>query len=217
MFNVEGLIISGGILIVAAIVFAESGLLIGFFLPGDTLLFSAGLLASQGYFPITWLIFAIVVAAVIGDNVGYTIGRRTGHRIFNKQDGLLFHKGNLLRAQKFYEEHGGKTVTLARFVPVIRTFAPMLAGVGKMERRKFMLYNIVGAVLWGGGVTLLGYFLGSQIPGLDKYIEIVLVAIVVLSLAGSFLHLVKDKHNRQILLRRFKRLARSIMLNKRVD
>lgn len=208
MFNLEHLIASGGILLVAAIVFAESGLLVGFFLPGDTLLFSAGLLASQGYFPVSWLIAATIFAAIIGDNVGYTIGRRTGHRIFSKKEGILFHKDNLQRAQRFYQTHGGKTITLARFVPMIRTFAPMLAGVGKMERQRFMLYNVVGAIIWGGGVTLLGYWLGERIPGLDKYIELVLLAVIVLSLSGSTFHLLNDAKNRKILSTRVKKFFR---------
>lgn len=215
MFDLESLITGGGILIVAAIVFAESGLLIGFFLPGDTLLFSAGLLASQGLFPIEALIIATITAAIVGDNVGYSIGRRTGHRIFNKEDSLLFHKDHLVRAEKFYEKHGGKTITLARFIPMVRTFAPVVAGVGKMPRKRFMFYNVLGGVLWGGGVTLLGYWLGAKIPGLDHYIEYVLIAVIVLSFAGSFLHILREPKTRQALIARLKRAWQDIRLNKR--
>jgi len=216
MFDVEHIILSGGILIVAAIVFAESGLLIGFFLPGDTLLFSAGLLASQGLFPLWLLILATVIAAIVGDNVGYSIGRRTGHRIFKKEDGILFHKDHLIRAEKFYQQHGGKTVTLARFVPVVRTFAPMVAGIGKMPRKQFMLYNVAGAILWGAGVTLLGYWLGSKIPGLDKYIEYVLLGVVVLSLGLSFIHILREPKSRALIISRVKLFFSNIFLNKKV-
>lgn len=215
MFDLEQLITGGGILIVAAIVFAESGLLIGFFLPGDTLLFSAGLLASQGLFPIELLIVATILAAIIGDNVGYSIGRRAGKRIFTKEDSLLFHKDHLQRAEDFYEKHGGKTVTLARFIPMVRTFAPVVAGVGKMPRKRFMFYNIAGAILWGGGITLLGYWLGAKIPGLDHYIEYVLVGVIVLSFSGSFIHILREPKTRRALFARLKRIWQDIRLNKK--
>lgn len=217
MFDVESIIKSGGILIVALIVFAESGLLIGFFLPGDTLLFSAGLLASQGVLPLGWLVFFTIIAAIIGDNVGYSIGRRSGHRIFKKEDGILFHKDHLIKAEKFYERHGGKTVTIARFVPMVRTFAPIVAGVGKMPRKRFMFFNIVGGTIWGGGVTLLGYWLGNRIPGLDHYIELVLVGVVLLSLAGSCIHLLKDPRIRKALSAKVKLFLRNVLLNKKID
>jgi membrane-associated protein len=204
MFDLNTLITSGGILIVALIVFTESGLLIGFFLPGDTLLFSAGLLASQGVLPIEWLILAIIAAAIIGDNVGYTIGQKTGKHIFKREDGVFFHKDNIIRAQEFYNKHGGKTITLARFVPVVRTFAPLVAGIGHMDRRKFMAYNVVGAVLWGAGVTLAGYWLGSRLPWLEHYIEAVLIAVIVVSLAASFGHVLKDPKTRKIIIGKIK-------------
>lgn len=206
MFDVEQLIRAFGILIVAAIVFAESGLLIGFFLPGDTLLFSAGLLASQGEFSITWLIIATITAAIVGDNVGYTIGRRTGKRMFTKKDGILFRHEYVEKAEAFYEKHGGKTIIIARFTPIVRTFAPVVAGIGKMDRKKFLFYNVIGGVLWGGGVTLAGYWLGSKIPQLDHYIELVLLAVIVVSIGLSLVHVFKDPVSRQILAARVRRL-----------
>lgn len=218
MFDIDSLLSVGGlvgILIVAGIVFAESGLLIGFFLPGDTLLFSAGLLASQGVMPLGWLIFATIAAAIIGDNVGYSIGRRTGPRIFNKEDSILFHKDHLLRAEAFYEKHGGKTITIARFVPMVRTFAPVVAGVAKMPRQRFMFYNVMGGILWGGGVTLLGYWLGSKIPGLDHYIELVLIGVIVLSLGGSFIHVIKEPKTRAALIKKLRHWWSDLRLNKR--
>lgn len=217
MFDIESLVRSGGILIVAFIVFAESGLLIGFFLPGDTLLFGAGLLASQGEIPIVPLILAIVVAAIIGDNVGYSIGRRSGSRMFKKKDGIIFRAEYLEKAEQFYEKHGGKTIILARFTPIVRTFAPVVAGIGKMPRQKFMLYNVVGGIIWGAGMPILGYTLGSKIPGLDHYIEYVLIGVVVLSIGLSMLHVLKDKETRQQIAARTKLGLRNIFLNKKVD
>ncbi len=212
MFDIESLVRFGGIFIVAAIVFAESGLLIGFFLPGDTLLFGAGLLASQGEISIIPLIFFTVLAAVLGDNVGYSIGRRSGKRMFNKKDGIIFRAEHLERAEAFYEKHGGKTIILARFTPIVRTFAPVVAGMGKMSRKRFMIFNVIGGVLWGAGMTLLGYHLGSRIPGLDHYIEYVLIGVVLLSIGLSMLHLLKDKDTRTQLWEKAKPY---IFLNKR--
>lgn len=209
MFDIEALVRSGGILLVALIVFAESGLLIGFFLPGDTLLIGAGIIASQGEISLGWLIFAVVLAAIIGDNVGYTIGERSGHKIFRKKDGLLFRQEYIEKAEAFYEKHGGKTIVIARFIPIVRTFAPVVAGVGKMPRRRFMIYNIVGAVLWGAGVILLGYWIGNRIPGLDKYIELIIVGVIVLSLGISFLHVLKDKQTRQKIWQRLTQSPKS--------
>ncbi len=217
MFDVQHIIESGGILIICLIVFAESGLFIGFFLPGDTLLLSAGIFASLGKLPLGWLMVGVILAAIIGDNVGYSIGRRTGHRIFKKKDGIFFRREHIERAEKFYEKHGGKTIILARFTPIVRTFAPLVAGVGKMPRRHFMLYNIIGGILWGGGVTLLGYWFGSKIPHLDKYIHYVLIFVVVASLGLALFHLLKDKTTRKLLAERLRLSLRSVFLNKKID
>lgn len=217
MFDIEHIIQSGGILIISAIVFAESGLLIGFFLPGDTLLFGAGLAASQGELSLPLLIICVVTAAIVGDNVGYSIGRRTGHRIFAKKDGILFRQEYLELADNFYKKHGGKTIVIARFTPIVRTFAPVVAGATKMPRQKFMLYNVSGAILWGAGMPLLGYFVGNRIPGLDKYIEIVIVGVVLLSILLAFWHLLKDKKTRQLLKEKLKSGLSRVFLNKRID
>lgn len=217
MFDIEKLLGAGGwigIMIVAGIVFAESGLLIGFFLPGDTLLFGAGLLASQGEMPLVPLILATVIAAIIGDNVGYSIGRRSGKRFFKRKDGILFRQEYVQKAEEFYEKHGGKTIILARFTPIVRTFAPVVAGVGKMPRKRFMAYNVVGGILWGAGMILLGYFIGNRIPGLDHYIEYVLLAVVALSIGLSLVHVLKDKRTRQEI---WKRIRRDVALNKKPD
>lgn len=213
--NPEQLLQSGGVLLVAAIVFAESGLLIGFFLPGDTLLFSAGFFASQGKLHLGFLLVATVLAAIIGDNVGYTIGRRTGHRIFKKKDGVLFRAEYIERAEKFYEKHGGKTITIARFVPIVRTFAPVVAGVGKMDRRKFMFYNIIGATIWGVGVTMLGYALGSRIPNIDKYLLPAVGLATLFTFGPPLIHVLKDRENRTKVWQAFKQSFRFIKLNKK--
>lgn len=209
MFDVEHIVKSGGLLIIALIIFAESGLLIGFFLPGDTLLFAAGLAASQGEISLFWLIALVFIAAVIGDNVGYDIGRRTGNRIFNKKDGILFRQEYMDKAEEFYAKHGGKTIVLARFTPIVRTFAPVVAGASKMSYGKFFFYNVAGGLLWAVSMPLLGYWFGNKIPGLDKYIEHVVLAVVVLSIMFSLVHVFKDKQTRQRAWAKIKtRLAR---------
>jgi membrane-associated protein len=216
-FDLESLIQSGGILLVAAIVFAESGLLIGFFLPGDTLLISAGVFAAQGKLPIELLIPAIVFAAILGDNVGYSIGRRMGRRIFKKKDNLFFHQENMQRAEKFYEEHGGKTIVLARFVPIVRTFAPVIAGVSKMERKRFMLFNVFGGLFWGAGVTLFGYVVGHQIPDIDKYVLPTIAVVTLLTFGPALYHLFKSNDNRRRMAEKLKLSLRNLFLNKKID
>lgn len=216
MLDVNTIVQSGGILLVAFIVFAESGLLIGFWLPGDTLLLGAGILASQGEISIGWLVFTVVLAAIIGDNVGYSIGHRTGHRIFKKDDGILFQKEHVERAEKFYEKHGGKTIILARFIPVVRTFAPLVAGVGKMSRQRFMMFNVVGAVLWGAGITLLGYWFGTKIPGLEKYVHDVLLIIIFVSIASSLIHILREEKIRKRLFAKIKKIFRLFTLDKKI-
>ncbi len=206
---------SGGLLMIGAIVFAESGLLIGFFLPGDTLLLTAGVFAAQDKLPIVWLICVICFAAVVGDNVGYSIGHRTGDKIFKKKDGIIFRPEYLLRAKAFYELHGGKTVTLARFVPVVRTFAPIVAGAAKMDRRRFMLFNVAGALLWGIGVTLLGYFVGSKIPDIDKYLLPAVLVAMFLTFAPALHHILKDPKTRNKLVQNIKDLFNFVGLNRK--
>lgn len=217
-FDIESLIQSGGILLVAAIVFAESGLLIGFFLPGDTLLLSAGVFAAQGKLPpLVVVIAAIVIAAILGDNVGYSIGRRMGRRLFRKKDSLLFHQENLQRAERFYELHGGKTILFARFIPIVRTFAPMVAGVGKMPWKRFILFDVFGALFWGAGVTLTGYLVGSRIPDVDKYILPTILAVTLLTFGPTLYHLLGNRENRKIVAQKVSGGVRSVFLNKKMD
>lgn len=194
--DIETLIKTVGMIGVWIIVFAESGLLIGFFLPGDSLLFTAGFLASQGFLDIYPLTIGAFIAAVLGDNVGYSFGHKVGKRLFQREDSILFHKDHLRKAQEFYKKHGKKTIILARFVPVVRTFAPIVAGMGDMEYKTFFVYNIVGGLLWAVGLTLLGYQLGHSIPEADKYIELIVIAIIIISLLPTFYHLLKDESSR---------------------
>jgi membrane-associated protein len=166
-----------------AIIFAETGLLVGFFLPGDSLLVTAGLLAADPAFGLNlWLLGAILtVAAIVGDTVGYNVGKATGPRIFTREDSLLFNKKHLLRAHAFYQQHGGKTIILARFMPIVRTFAPVVAGVGAMPYRSFVVYNIVGGVLWIWSMLLTGWILARTVPGVAKHVEKVILLVVFLS------------------------------------
>jgi membrane-associated protein len=184
----EFLIETFGTLGVFAVVFAESGLLIGFFLPGDSLLFTAGLLASMGFSNIGLLMVGCSIAAVVGDQVGYVIGRRAGPALFKRPDSRFFHQRNVERARTYFVEHGPKTIILARFVPVVRTFAPVVAGVGEMQYRRFVTFNVVGGVLWGAGVTLAGYLLGSSIHDIDKW----LLPIIVVIAGVSFLPVLRE-------------------------
>jgi len=183
----------GGHLAIWAIVFAESGLLIGFFLPGDSLLFTAGFLASQNILSIQLLLLGAFICAVVGDNVGYATGHKFGRRLFRREDSWFFHKKHLVSAQKFYEKHGKKAIVLARFMPIVRTFAPIVAGIGAMKYRTFVSYNIIGGFVWTFGITLLGYFLGQLIPDVDKYLLPIILVIVVVSIAPSILHLYQER------------------------
>lgn len=185
--DVQGLILAVGYVGVTAIIFAETGLLIGFFLPGDSLMVSAGLLGSQGLLDV-WLLGALLtVAAVVGDQVGYLVGKASGPRLFTRENSLLFNRKHLIRAHEFYERHGGKTIVIARFMPIIRTFAPVVAGMGTMRYSRFVAYNVVGGVAWVWSMLLLGYFLGRYVPGIAQHIELVIVAIVCLSILPAII------------------------------
>ena len=175
-----------------AIVFAESGLFFGFFLPGDNLFFTAGLLAARGKLDIMVLLVALPLAAIMGDSVGYWFGKKTGPRIFSRENSLLFRQKNLLAARTFYDRHGGKTIVLARFMPFIRTFAPIVAGAVEMPYPRFLFFNVIGAVLWGAGVTAAGYYLGQSIPDLDRYFLFVVVGVVFVSALPAMIHVWKE-------------------------
>jgi membrane-associated protein len=191
MFDVNHIIQSGGLLIIMLIVFAESGMLVGFFLPGDTLLFSAGILAAGGALPLWWTIAAIAFAAILGDNVGYQIGKSLGPRLF-KKDSAVFRHEYIMRAEAFYEKHGSKTMLLAHFVPLVRTFVPVTAGAAKMNRKLYFVFDAIGCIAWAVSTTLIGYYLGTRVPGIEKYMEPVLLAVILVFLAPTLFHLLRD-------------------------
>src|SRR5437868_7649009 len=180
--NLPDLVQWGGLFGLTAIIFSETGLLIGVFLPGDSLLVTAGLFAAKGFLNIYALAPTLAVAAVCGNSLGYFIGRTTGPRIFKRENSLFFNKKHAIRAHEFYEKYGRKTIVLAQFMPVIRTFAPVIAGVGGMRFRQFIAFNIIGAISWIGSMLGIGYFLGNNIPGIHQHIEIVVVIVVFISI-----------------------------------
>ena len=187
-----------GELLVMAIIFAETGLLIGFFLPGDSLLFTAGLLANDGKLNIAFLVVGVFFAAVLGDQVGYQFGKKAGPSIFRKPDAKLFRQEYVEHTKTFFDKHGAKTIVLARFVPVVRTFAPVLAGVGEMKWKTFTMFNVVGALIWAVGITLAGYALGSAIgaDNVDKYLYPIIAVIILLSFIPPFLEWRKHRRAR---------------------
>ena len=184
LYHFDELIRAGGYLALFVIVFAETGLLAGFFLPGDSLLVTAGLIAASPDGPLNILILIglLCAAAVAGDSTGYAIGYHLGPRIFSREDSRFFHKDHLVRTQRFYEKHGPKTIVLARFVPFVRTFAPTVAGVGKMRYPLFLFYNVAGGIGWVCGMTLTGFFLGRLIPNIEKYLHLLIGGIIGVSL-----------------------------------
>lgn len=192
--DLEGIVRMGGLFMLTAIIFAETGLLIGFFLPGDSLLVTAGLLASpgQGLMNIQAMAAVLPLAAIVGNSVGYYVGYVTGPRLFTREDSLLFNKKHLYRAHAFYERHGGKTLVLARFMPIVRTFVPVVAGMAKMNFRDFTVYNIIGGVLWIFGMIFLGYFIGD-IPWVRQNIEKVILLVIFLSILPAIIEFIRSR------------------------
>jgi membrane-associated protein len=191
MLNPSHLIASGGLLLVTVMIFAESGMLVGFFFPGDTLLLSAGIFAAQGKLPLAGLLILASLAAIAGDNTGYQIGKTMGPRLFRKKDGLLFRHEYVERSEKFFERYGSKAMLLAHFVPIVRTFTPIVAGVGKMPRAKFAFFDAIGDIAWAVIVTMLGYWFGSKIPNIDHYILPVVAIVVIASFGPMIYHLIQ--------------------------
>lgn len=205
MFDLVSLIKATGYIGLAGIIFAESGVLIGLFLPGDSLLFTAGFLASQDYLDIWILVPLMFVSAVLGDNAGYIFGKKAGPKIFEKEDSYFFKKEYLTRAKVFFETHGGKTLILARFIPVVRTLVPILAGVGKMQYRWFMINNLIGALLWAVGITLAGYFLGQTVPHAEKYLLPIILGIIIVSLIPAVIRILREPAVRKYIKGLFKK------------
>jgi membrane-associated protein len=194
--SLDDLIRWGGYVVLVAIVFTETGLLVGFFLPGDSLLITAGLVAAAGGLNIWWLNGLLIVAAVVGDSVGYAIGWRIGPRLFTREKSLLFNPRHVERTRRFYERHGAKTIVIARFVPIVRTFAPVVAGVGQMQYRRFLVYNVLGGVGWVLSMTWAGYLLGRAIPNVDRYVHIIVIVVIILSVIPIGVEILKERRRR---------------------
>jgi membrane-associated protein len=177
------------------IIFAETGLFLGFFLPGDSLLFVAGFLSAGGYFSLTLMLLGITIAAILGNFVGYEFGRFVGPRLFQKEDSLIFKKAHLLKAQRYYELHGPKTIFLARFMPIVRTFAPIVAGIAQMDIKVFWFYNVVSGVVWAFALVFLGYYLGNVID-VDRYLLPIIFIIIFLSFLPAMLEFIKEKREK---------------------
>ena len=191
--DVRGLVQWGGYLALAIIVFTETGLMIGFFLPGDSLLVTAGLFAAKGDLNIVVLNLLLMFCAITGDATGYYIGKKLGPALFRKEDSMFFKKKHLIATQEFYERHGGKTIIIARFVPIIRTFAPVVAGMANMGYRRFALFNIVGGVAWVFSMTMLGYLLVTMFPATEQHIEKVIIIVVFLSILPGIIEWLRAK------------------------
>ncbi len=205
MFNVTHLIETGGLLLIAVLIYAESGMMVGLFFPGDTLLLSAGVLAADGKLPLIACIVVIAAAAILGDNTGYQIGKHVGRRLFSKPDGIIFRHEYIMRAEKFYEKYGSKTMLIAHFIAIVRSFAPVAAGAAHMDLIKFMLFDAIGDIAWAISITLFGYFIGSRIPGIDRYIEPLLIIITLAFLIPTLWRALADKRVRAAIISRFRR------------
>ena len=194
LFNVQGLIEWGGVLLVCVIVFIETGFFVGFFLPGDSLLVTAGVFAAAGHLNVVTLLTLVPLCAIVGDQIGYWIGRKAGEALYRRPDSLLFRRRHLDSAHQFYEKYGGKTVILARFVPIIRTFCPPVAGAARMPYKRYFAYDIAGGILWVGSMTLGGYFLGKSIPNISQRIHYVIALVIILSLLPALFGILRARH-----------------------
>ena len=195
-YALDDLIRWGGYAILVAIVFTKTGLLVGFFLPGDSLLITAGLVAAAGGLDLRWLIILLSAAAIIGDTVGYAIGYRVGPVLFTRPRSLLFNPKHVERTREFYARHGAKTIVIARFVPIIRTFAPVVAGVGQMEYRRFVFYNVAGGLGWTISLTSAGYLLARMLPNIGSYVHIVVAIVILLSCIPIVTEFVRERRRR---------------------
>lgn len=194
-FDLAEIIKAVGYLGLFGIVFAESGLFFGFFLPGDSLLFTAGFLASQGFLNLGMLLLILPIAAITGDSVGYWCGEKFGRKLFTREDSFWFHKKHLVTAHEFYEKHGGKAIVLARFLPVVRTFVPIVAGMGQMSYRRFLFFNVFGGLFWSLGLTAGGYVFGSVIPDVDRYLIPVILLIIIASILPNVIYIYKENRS----------------------
>jgi membrane-associated protein len=191
MFNVDSLIQTGGLLLIALIIFGESGMFIGFFFPGDTLLLSAGIFAAQGKLDLATLLPTVALAAIIGDNIGYLIGKHYGRHLFDKPNSIVFRREYLRQSEDFFAKYGSRAMLIAHFVPVVRTFAPAAAGISRMNHKQFFVYDAIGDTVWAVLVTMIGYWFGQRIPNIDHYILLAVVAVMAITLGPALYHLTK--------------------------
>jgi membrane-associated protein len=195
LYDVEGLIRWGGPLLVCVIVFIETGFFVGFFLPGDSLLVTAGIFAAAGKIPLAWILVPVMLCAIAGDQIGYWIGRAAGTSLYRREDSFFFRRSHLLRAHDFYEKYGGKTVILARFVPIIRTFCPPVAGAARMTYAQYVTYDVFGGAFWVGSMVLGGYFLGRSVPNISQRIHYVIAVVVILSVLPAIIGVLRARKN----------------------
>lgn len=196
LYDPEGLkelIRSGGAPLICGIVFVETGFFVGFFLPGDSLLITAGIFAAAGVIPLPWLLLPVMACAIVGDQIGYWIGRTAGHALYRREDSLFFRRSHLQRAHEFYEKYGGRAVILARFVPIVRTFCPPVAGAAEMPYPQYLLFDIFGGVFWVGAMILGGYFLGRSVPNIGQRIHYVILVVVILSVLPAVISILRSR------------------------
>jgi membrane-associated protein len=189
VLNVNNIIQTGGLLLIALIIFGESGMFIGFFFPGDTLLLAAGVFAAQGKLSIEAVIAVIAAAAILGDNIGYLIGRKYGRKLFDRPDSIIFRQEYLHRAEAFFRRYGARTMLFAHFVPIVRTFAPAAAGMSNMDHKRFVIYDAIGDIFWATSITMVGYLFGTRIPDIDKYLHYAVAGVVIITLVPTLYHL----------------------------
>lgn len=214
--NISLLLETGGIVAIGLTIFAETGLLVGFFLPGDTLLFAAGFFASQEKLSLIGSMVAVCLGAILGNLLGYEIGRRSGPRFFNKEEAVFLNQETITSANQFYTKHGGKTILFARFIPVIRTLAPLIAGVGKMDYKRFVAYTLIGAIIWSISVTSIGYWAGivlGEYFDIDKYLLPIILLAVLGTFGMSFLHVMRDEKARTALVKKGKLYVKNFFKN----
>jgi membrane-associated protein len=200
LYDVEGLIRWGGTFLVCSIVFVETGLFVGFFLPGDSLLVSAGIFAAAGHLNLWWLLLLVSLCAIVGDQLGYVIGRKAGQALYRREDSLIFRKRHLERAHEFYEKYGAKTIVIARFVPIIRTFAPAVAGAANMNYRRFVTYNVLGGILWVWSMLLGGFWLGSLVPDINRHIHVIIAIVVFLSILPAIIEVLRVRAKKKAVI-----------------
>jgi len=200
MLDAHSVLQAGGLILIGAVIFAESGLLLGLFFPGDTLLIAGGIFAAEDKLPLSWLILIVSTATILGYQLGYYIGRSAGPRLFRRREGVLFREDYLASTEGFFKRHGWQAILVARFIAIIRTVAPLVAGVGKMNLQLFTIFNVVGGILWSAGLILLSFWVGQKVPNLDSYIKYFVLLAIVLTFGSVLYELLKNKQKRREIL-----------------